>query len=115
MRTIVATLVGYGRLCGRCFNVRSTARTARLGQLSARIRDIPDQLALVQLDLKRLCGRDERSIPVPAQDAIADACTRLHDTLVEVTEIVRCVEDLERAGDGAGTMSKADSREPPAR
>ncbi|HEY1460977.1 MAG TPA: hypothetical protein VGH59_13075 [Casimicrobiaceae bacterium] len=94
--------------------MRSTARTARLEQLSARIRDIPDQLALVHLDLKRLCARDARSIPLPVQDAIADACARLHQTLVEVTEIVRCVEDLEIAGDGAGAMSRPDAREPPA-
>lgn len=86
------------------FNVLSTAETPRLAQLSARIRAIPDQLALVQLDLKRACGHDARPNPVPVQDAIADACTQLHRTLVEVTELVREFEELEKnAGDGAGT------------
>jgi hypothetical protein len=101
MRTIVTVSVAHDRRFARFFNVHSTARTNRLKQLSARIRGIPDQLALVQLDLKECRVRDGQHIPAPVQDAITDACTQLHRTLVEITEIVRYVDGLDNATDGA--------------
>ena len=93
----------------------STARTNRFKQLSAKIRGIPDQLALVQLDLKECRVRDGQHIPAPVQDAITDACTQLHRTLIEITEIVRYVDGLDDATDVAKKASPQSARKRSAR
>ena len=61
---------------------------------------LPDRLAAIQMDLRRLCEDNTLGMPDDAKRAIWNACERLHLAIVDVVDIVERIDGPHQPYDG---------------
>jgi hypothetical protein len=84
-----------------------SAESKKMDLVAKSLRELPDILVAVQLDLKPLCEGQMRGIPDAAKKTLADACALIDKSIGRVMTVLEYIDEW--------TEGVADQTQPPRR